>query len=96
MKKRKRRGVIAVGGIYTVLRTKAQASTDELGEQYCMLGPYSEERAKMELETLQPDNNIMRNALEWTRECGFKVTRHQEARGTVAIIWVMSLDRLKV
>uniref|UniRef100_A0A915DED7 Glycogen [starch] synthase n=1 Tax=Ditylenchus dipsaci TaxID=166011 RepID=A0A915DED7_9BILA len=27
-----------VGGIYTVLRTKAPVSTDELGDQYCMMG----------------------------------------------------------
>ncbi|VDM40142.1 unnamed protein product [Toxocara canis] len=38
-----------VGGIYTVLRTKAAVSTDELGDQYCMLGPYNEERVKLEV-----------------------------------------------
>ncbi|OZC08187.1 starch synthase [Onchocerca flexuosa] len=37
-----------VGGIYTVLRTKASVTTEELGDQYCMLGPYNEERVKLE------------------------------------------------
>ncbi|GMT04473.1 hypothetical protein PENTCL1PPCAC_26647, partial [Pristionchus entomophagus] len=63
-----------VGGIYTVLRTKAPSSTDELGDQYCMLGPYNEERAKMEMEVLEPDNAPMRHALENMREIGFQVT----------------------
>ncbi|VDO71074.1 unnamed protein product [Heligmosomoides polygyrus] len=38
-----------VGGIYTVLRTKAPISTEELGDQYCMLGPYNEDRVKLEV-----------------------------------------------
>lgn len=38
-----------VGGIYTVLRTKASVTTEELGDQYCMLGPYKEERVKLEV-----------------------------------------------
>ncbi len=44
-----------VGGIYTVLRTKAPISTDELGDQYCMIGPYNEERVKLEVEVLDPE-----------------------------------------
>jgi len=44
-----------VGGIYTVLRTKAPISTDELGDQYCMIGPYNEERVKLEVELLEPE-----------------------------------------
>lgn len=65
-----------VGGIYTVLRTKALVSTDELGDQYCMLGPYNDERATMEMEHLEPDNAAMKYALEKTRECGFQVESH--------------------
>ncbi|VBB28731.1 unnamed protein product [Acanthocheilonema viteae] len=40
-----------VGGIYTVLRTKAPITTEELGDQYCMLGPYKEERVKLEVRS---------------------------------------------
>ncbi|EPB78366.1 hypothetical protein ANCCEY_02515 [Ancylostoma ceylanicum] len=61
-----------VGGIYTVLRTKAPISTEELGDQYCMLGPYNEDRVKLEVEILEPDNVAMKYALEHVRECGFK------------------------
>lgn len=62
-----------VGGIYTVLRTKAPISTEELGDQYCMLGPYNEDRVKLEVEILEPDNAAMKYALDHARETGFKV-----------------------
>lgn len=39
-----------VGGIYTVIRSKAFVSTEELGDQYCLLGPYKEACAKTEVE----------------------------------------------
>ncbi|VDM61334.1 unnamed protein product [Angiostrongylus costaricensis] len=62
-----------VGGIYTVLRTKAPISTEELGDQYCMLGPYNEDRVRLEVEVLEPDNAAMKYALEHVRDCGFKL-----------------------
>ena len=39
-----------VGGIYTVIRSKAFVSTEELGDQYCLMGPYKEESARQEVE----------------------------------------------
>ncbi|KAK6033169.1 starch synthase [Ostertagia ostertagi] len=62
-----------VGGIYTVLRTKAPISTEELGDQYCMLGPYNEDRVRLEVEILEPDNAAMKYALDHARDCGFKL-----------------------
>ncbi|VDL82350.1 unnamed protein product [Nippostrongylus brasiliensis] len=62
-----------VGGIYTVLRTKAPISTEELGDQYCMMGPYFEDRVRLEVEVLEPDNKLMKAALDNTRAQGFKV-----------------------
>uniref|UniRef100_A0A1I7X7U6 Glycogen [starch] synthase n=1 Tax=Heterorhabditis bacteriophora TaxID=37862 RepID=A0A1I7X7U6_HETBA len=62
-----------VGGIYTVLRTKAPVSTEELGDQYCMMGPLNEDRVKLEVEVLEPDHTAVKYALEQSRECGFKV-----------------------
>ncbi|MFH4980012.1 hypothetical protein AB6A40_006721 [Gnathostoma spinigerum] len=62
-----------VGGIYTVLRTKAAVSTDELGDQYCMLGPYNEERVKLEVEILEPDTAAMKYSLDQMKDIGFKV-----------------------
>lgn len=64
---------ISVGGIYTVLRTKAPVSTDELGDQYCMLGPYFEDRVKLEVEVLEPETAHMKYTLEQMQEWGFKV-----------------------
>ncbi|KAI1713216.1 glycogen synthase domain-containing protein [Ditylenchus destructor] len=62
-----------VGGIYTVLRTKAPVSTDELGDQYCMLGPYNEERVKLEVEVLEPDTANMKYTLEQMQDWGYRV-----------------------
>eukprot|EP00041_Stephanoeca_diplocostata_P027363 m.751157 g.751157 ORF g.751157 m.751157 type:complete len:711 (-) comp23165_c0_seq2:3337-5469(-) len=39
-----------VGGIYTVIKTKTETTVKELGEQYCLLGPYKSDTAKMQLE----------------------------------------------
>ena len=66
--------IFSVGGIYTVLRTKAAASTDQLGDNYVMLGPYSYERSRMEFDKRDyAEDDVMNNALAWTRECGFEV-----------------------
>ncbi|CDW61342.1 Glycogen syn domain containing protein, partial [Trichuris trichiura] len=64
---------ISVGGIYTVLRTKAAISTEELGEQYCMIGPYNESMVKLEVEMLEPETSSMRSTLESMRAQGVKV-----------------------
>ncbi len=39
-----------LGGIYTVLRSKAPAMVSEFGEDYCLLGPYHAESAQIEFE----------------------------------------------
>ncbi|VDD88524.1 unnamed protein product [Enterobius vermicularis] len=62
-----------VGGIYTVLRTKAAVTTLELGDQYCMLGPYNEERVRLEVELLQPDTAPMKYAMDQMSDIGFKL-----------------------
>lgn len=64
---------ILVGGIYTVLRTKAPVSTDELGDQYCMLGPYNEEQVRLEVEVLEPDTASMKYTLDQMKDWGFHV-----------------------
>ncbi|KAI6200958.1 Glycogen [starch] synthase [Aphelenchoides besseyi] len=61
-----------VGGIYTVLRTKAPVSTDELGDQYCMLGPYNEEQVRLEVEVLTPDTAALKYTLDQMQEWGFR------------------------
>ncbi|VDN57111.1 unnamed protein product [Dracunculus medinensis] len=62
-----------VGGIYTVLRTKAVITTEEFGDQYFMLGPYCEQRVKLEVELLEANSAQIKYALEQMEEIGFKV-----------------------
>ena len=64
---------IKVGGIYTVLRSKAPISTEELGDQYCALGPLREERWRLEVEPIEPESRNIRAALKKLNEGGFKV-----------------------
>lgn len=62
-----------VGGIYTVLRSKAGVTTAELGDQYCMLGPYNEDCVKLEVEVMEPEFSIMKESIEVLRKEGVKV-----------------------
>lgn len=39
-----------LGGIYTVLRTKAPATVDHWDDRYCLVGPYNEQTATLEFE----------------------------------------------
>lgn len=63
-----------VGGIYTVIRSKAFVSTEELGDQYCLLGPYKEECARQEVEEVEfPNNSPFQWAINALRSFGYKV-----------------------
>lgn len=65
--------VFAVGGIYTVIKSKAPVSVGELGEQYCLLGPYNEACVRTEVEILEPHHYIYRQTLQSMRDAGIKV-----------------------
>jgi len=43
-----------VGGIYTVLRSKAAITVEEWGDRYCLMGIYSPDSAATEFEPLEP------------------------------------------
>jgi len=62
-----------VGGIYTVIKTKAAVTVEELGEQYCLIGPYNEACVRTEVEVLEPSNEAMRRAIDQMRSHGIKV-----------------------
>ncbi|XP_011496033.1 PREDICTED: glycogen [starch] synthase isoform X2 [Ceratosolen solmsi marchali] len=63
-----------VGGIYTVIRSKAYISTEEMGDQYCLLGPYKESCAKTEVEETDfPQNNSLHKTVTILRDQGFKI-----------------------
>ena len=65
--------VVSVGGIYTVIKTKAAVTTEELGDQYCMIGPYNESCVRTEVEILEPSSPPMVATLAQMREHGIKV-----------------------
>lgn len=63
-----------VGGIYTVIRSKAFVSTEELGEQYCLFGPYKEHCARTEVEECDfPVTSPLNWAVAEQRQKGNKV-----------------------
>ncbi|XP_050409067.1 glycogen [starch] synthase [Patella vulgata] len=62
-----------VGGIYTVIKSKAPSTAEELGEQYCLIGPYNESCVRTEVEILEPHNYVIRDAIQSMRNSGIKV-----------------------
>lgn len=64
-----------VGGIYTVIRSKAYVSVEEMGDQYCLIGPYKEYCARTEVEEVEfPHENPLYQAVQALRDQGFKVS----------------------
>jgi glycogen(starch) synthase len=58
-----------LGGIYTVLRTKAPAMLDRWGERYFLIGPYNPSTAALEFEE-RPSEGFIREALDKLRDAG--------------------------
>ena len=65
---------IIVGGIHTVLRSKAGVTTSELGDHYCMIGPYHEPTVRLEVETSEPDLSVTREVIECMKKEGINVS----------------------
>ncbi|KAF9108557.1 glycogen synthase isoform 1 [Mortierella sp. AM989] len=61
-----------VGGIYTVLKSKAPVTSQEYRERYTMIGPLSYKTAPLEVETLEPETPELRLTLESMKERGVK------------------------
>jgi glycogen(starch) synthase len=61
-----------VGGIYTVLRSKAPHTVDEWGDRYFLIGPYTPQTSPMEFEPLSP-GEIVGPTLEHLRRQGVQV-----------------------
>ncbi|XP_072048138.1 glycogen [starch] synthase, muscle-like [Amphiura filiformis] len=62
-----------VGGIYTVIRSKAGVTVEELGDQYILLGPYSEATVQTEVEVMETDNPKIKNVIKQMTDKGIKV-----------------------
>jgi len=58
-----------VGGIYTVLRSKAPATVRRWGDNYCLIGPFREASARIELEP-QSASGVLREAIDELAESG--------------------------
>lgn len=64
----------AVGGIYTVIKTKAGVTVEELGDHYFLLGPYNEQNVRTEVEVIQPENKVISDVVASMGERGVKVS----------------------
>ena len=62
-----------VGGIHTVIRSKAKISREELGDNYCLIGPYIEHVARTEVELKEPDDFILADVISNLRKWGIVV-----------------------
>ncbi len=63
-----------LGGIYTVLRTKARAMLDRWGERYSLVGPYNPATASTEFDETPPDG-LWRDILDRANRRGV-VAKH--------------------
>jgi glycogen(starch) synthase len=66
---------VPVGGIYTVIKTKAPITVEEWGEQFCLMGPYNEACVRTEVEILEPHHYAYKETITAMRAAGIKV-RH--------------------
>ncbi|XP_026882446.2 glycogen [starch] synthase, liver [Electrophorus electricus] len=62
-----------VGGIYTVLQTKAKVTVDEWGENYFMMGPYYEHNFKTQVEQCEPPTAAIKTAIDSIVNSGCQV-----------------------
>jgi glycogen(starch) synthase len=57
-----------------VIKSKAAVSVEELGERYCLLGPYNDSCVRTEVEILEPSLPAMRDTIYQMRDHGIKVS----------------------
>ncbi|XP_010885271.1 glycogen [starch] synthase, liver [Esox lucius] len=62
-----------VGGIYTVIQTKAKITVDEWGENLFMMGPYYEHNINTQVEKCEPSNPAIKKAMGALTENGCPV-----------------------
>ncbi|XP_073694889.1 glycogen [starch] synthase, liver [Garra rufa] len=62
-----------VGGIYTVIQTKAKITVDEWGENYIMMGPYYEHNFKTQVEKCEPPNQAIKATMDSLNNNGCQV-----------------------
>src|SRR5690606_6579929 len=66
-----------VGGIYTVIRSKAPAMVEHAQGRYCMIGPYVNKSIQAELEPLNDSQDVFGLAAAALRKKGYDVNYAQ-------------------
>ncbi|EGF83506.1 hypothetical protein BATDEDRAFT_29352 [Batrachochytrium dendrobatidis JAM81] len=61
-----------VGGIYTVIKSKAPVTCNEYDDRYCLIGPLSYKTAPLEVEETKPSSAAMRSAIDSLQSAGIK------------------------
>uniref|UniRef100_A0AAV2IYU1 Glycogen [starch] synthase n=1 Tax=Knipowitschia caucasica TaxID=637954 RepID=A0AAV2IYU1_KNICA len=62
-----------VGGIYTVIQTKAKITVDQWGDSYYMMGPYFEHNFQTQVEGCDPPHTAVQRAMDALNNNGCKV-----------------------
>ncbi len=62
-----------IGGIYTVIRSKAPAMKDRWGDDYCMVGPYLHKNILAELEPIDTAEDLFGQAARNMKKKGHEV-----------------------
>lgn len=65
--------VCEVGGIYTVIQTKARLTSEEWGENYFLVGPYVESNVRTQVELIEPTNPALKRSIDKMNSSGCKV-----------------------
>jgi glycogen(starch) synthase len=61
-----------VGGIYTVIKSKAPVTCKEYGERYCLIGPLSAKSAAFEVEECEPHTPCLAQTIAKMRSAGIR------------------------
>uniref|UniRef100_A0A3Q3ABA6 Glycogen [starch] synthase n=1 Tax=Kryptolebias marmoratus TaxID=37003 RepID=A0A3Q3ABA6_KRYMA len=62
-----------VGGIYTVIQTKARMTAEEWGENYFLVGPYVESNVRTQVELIEPTNPVLKSTIDKMNSSGCKI-----------------------
>uniref|UniRef100_A0A7N8X2W7 Glycogen [starch] synthase n=1 Tax=Mastacembelus armatus TaxID=205130 RepID=A0A7N8X2W7_9TELE len=67
-----------VGGIYTVIQTKARLTAEEWGENYFLVGPYVESNVRTQVELIEPTNPELKRTIDKMNSSGCKYAAQSE------------------
>ncbi|KAL5614511.1 hypothetical protein BROUX41_004614 [Berkeleyomyces rouxiae] len=62
-----------VGGIYSVLKSKAPVTTAEYGDRYTLIGPLNKQSAAVEVEELEPKDPALTKTIESMKGRGINI-----------------------